>query len=156
MTELASFDAPSTPRKSRSSTPFPYMLSWTLTTTARQPVVWGRLWGRRSLPVAQAASQKCLVRPSGQAPHPANNRRLTAAVALPTWVHGKSPQRAKADIWDMTGQERPVRLPAPSLLLHMNRRCSLMVRVMRGVTVRLRPENWQQLKMDLTAAPRQT
>lgn len=77
--------SPSHPRQ-----PVWSMLSWSLTTTARQPVVWGRLWGQVSAR-GSALQRKCLVRPAGQAPRPANNHRLTAAVASPTCAHGKKP-----------------------------------------------------------------
>lgn len=73
------------------------MLSWTPTTTARQPVVWGRLWGQLSA-CGSAQQQKCLVRPTGQAPRPASNHCLTAAVASPTCAYGKSPKKAKSTV----------------------------------------------------------
>jgi len=49
-----------------------------------------RVWGVRALFWGQlsAGARKCLVRPAGQTPRPANNHRLTAAVASTTCAHG--------------------------------------------------------------------
>lgn len=145
---------PSTSRKSRSFTPrVSSILSWTLTTTARQPVVWGRLWGELSAH-GSAWQHKCLVRPAGQAPHPANNHRLTAAVASPTCAHRKSTLKAKKTVgtWqDRTGTALMSACPIATIQQNY-----LTGQKMRGATAGRRPANWQELKMDFTVAPRQT
>lgn len=114
------------------------MLAWILTARARQPV--RQVLGSTLIPMAQRSSASVwsdlLVR------HHTLPTTTFWQLLLPHQVHRRPSRRSGHDGVCAT-------LSAPQ-------QPALTAWEMRGVTAGCRPANWQELKMDFTAAPGQT